>query len=323
MGNGSEYRCKIEAAHELDRLKGVIKIDLVITPLILEGVDIYRHFADCSIILAAPSACEYRKRDYAYVLNYLQSLPFGEIITVTGTEDEHYNKSALYQTGAKKAKGKYLYFRDADCVCDKRALARALNAVAGGKDWATPTSHVVRLTNDETETYLNCGLVRPSNAPYNNQLAGGAFVVTREFWDKTGGFDTRFNGWGGEDSAYSHEIKLAGNGFIPEHEVLIHLWHPPQPTMAGNQDISGNVENQKLWNDYNKAFKTRQGIAGVLAAKGREYQGMAERLTKRLLVEVDDDTSAEKNRSVGAGKKARRSTGRGKRRKVAGGDGRG
>ena len=322
-GNNSEYRRHIEAAHELERIKGVVKVDLVTTPLILEGVDIYKHFKDCSVVIAAPSSCEYRKRDYIHVLNYLQSLPFGEIITVTGTEDEHYNKSALYHTGVKKAKGKYLFFRDADCVCDKRALARAVNEVAGGNDWATPTSHVVRLTNDESETFVNGGLVRPINAQYVNQLAGGAFVVTREFWDKTGGFDTRFNGWGGEDSAYSQEMMHHGNGFIPDNQVLIHLWHPPQKTMAGNQNISVNDGNNKLWAEYHKAFKSKQGIENLLQAKGRECQGQAERLTKRLLVEVKDDTSAKKDRSVGAGKKARRSTGGRKRRKDSSSNGRG
>ena len=43
-------------------------------------------------------------------------------------------------------------------------------------------------------------------------MAGGIFIIQREFFARAGGFDERFTGWGGEDDDMSNRIKH--HGFI-------------------------------------------------------------------------------------------------------------
>jgi len=154
------------------------------------------------------------------------------------------------------ATGKILVFVDADVFMDKRAIMRAINAVNSGVfGWATPNSKVLRYTDAESETLCNGGgIVRSEKEPYIGQLAGGLFVVSRECWEQTGGFDVRFNGWGGEDSAYSIVLAQRGDGWKPrKNEILFHLWHPEQPTKKPGEYLSLNESNNQLTHRYKLA----------------------------------------------------------------------
>lgn len=53
----------------------------------------------------------------------------------------------------------------------------------------------------------------------------GPRVVTRELWDKVGGFTERMVGWGAEDQLFSH---LAERHYpsIRAKGVMVDLWHP-------------------------------------------------------------------------------------------------
>lgn len=70
-----------------------------------------------------------------------------------------------------------------------------------------------------------------------------ANVVTRELWDRVGGFDERFVGWGYEDIAFRVACEtLSGVEMTKIPGVLFHLWHtvsegnqPASPTMLANK----------------------------------------------------------------------------------------
>lgn len=67
----------------------------------------------------------------------------------------------------------------------------------------------------------------------------GMVVVARRLWDKVGGFDPKFVGWGEEDIAFSMACQaLAGDHLRVSGDVW-HLWHPVSesndPTLPGYQ----------------------------------------------------------------------------------------
>lgn len=82
--------------------------------------------------------------------------------------------------------------------------------------------------------------------------------VPRRLWDEVGGFDERFEGWGGEDDAFHAACStLAGVARIEGHAW--HLWHPP----AKRKD--GLYRQAKALSDRYLAANTTQEMRGLLA----------------------------------------------------------
>jgi hypothetical protein len=71
----------------------------------------------------------------------------------------------------------------------------------------------------------------------------GALVVTRTLWDKVGGFDERFVGWGFEDQGARLAFEtLSGHTLVRTIGALYHLHHtvdpghyPASPTVSANR----------------------------------------------------------------------------------------
>ncbi len=94
-------------------------------------------------------------------------------------------------------------------------------------------------------------------------------AVRRDLWDRIGGYDERFQGWGGEDwMFYDAAITLGGAAWRPGPEPVIHLWHPltdeAQAAHAGQPNVlhDANVALGKRWN---AATGNRRRILALIA----------------------------------------------------------
>lgn len=249
----SAYRAKIEARQDIQRSFNGFKI-IPVTTEIKKTIPFEKSIdpKTVSIIAFAPGdKCAWRKRNWEWLKPCWLSWGF-ELIEISAEPGATYNKAALAHAGAKAASGDVLVFTDADVFMDRRGLARAIGAVCSGSfGWATPNNRVCRYTDAESEAVGNGGAAIPSNAPYVGQMAGGLFIVSRKCWDETGGMDTRFEGWGGEDSAYSIILAQRGDGWQPRGtEILWHLWHPEQISKIPGEFKSKNEANNELFRQY-------------------------------------------------------------------------
>lgn len=249
----SVYRAKIEARQDIDRTFNGVHITPTTTELkkalpFENSIDMKR----VSVIAFTPGdKCAWRKRNWEWLKPCWLSWGF-ELIEISAEPGANYNKAALAHAGAKAASGDILVFTDADVFMDRRGLARAIGAVCSGSfNWATPNNRVCRYTDAESEAVGNGGAAIPSNAPYVGQYAGGLFIISRKCWDETGGMDTNFKGWGGEDSAYSIILAQRGDGWQPRGiEILWHLWHPEQISKKPGEFKSKNEANNELFRQY-------------------------------------------------------------------------
>jgi len=307
----SAYRAEIEARQDISRVFDGVKITPETTDLEKAGgKDVL--VADkkrVSVIAFAPSGnCPYRKRNWEWLREYWLSFGF-ELVEITVPDGEKYNKALAAHLGAKAASGDVLIFADADVYMDKRAVNRAVGAVCSGMfGWAAPNKKVLRHTETESETILNGGgIVRAENEPYVGQLAGGLFIVSRKCWDETAGFDVRFEGWGGEDSAYSVVLAQRGDGWKPRRdEILFHLWHPEQISKKQGAYLSLNETNNQLMHRYRLAAQSGENAESIVDKslnnqRGNEMKIRIEESTridgihceKGKIVDAQDKTAAD------------------------------
>lgn len=69
----------------------------------------------------------------------------------------------------------------------------------------------------------------------------GAVFVTPDLFAQVGGFDERFNSWGGEDRAFWAACMTLAGGWHRIPGTVHHLWHPPSPERKGSHPNRAKV----------------------------------------------------------------------------------
>lgn len=144
------------------------------------------------------------------------------------------------------------------------------------------------------------------------EFISAAQIVPRALWDEVGGFDERFEGWGGEDDAF-HAACLAVRGQDPREDRLDgtcwHLWHEASrhashktPTWRAAKALSDRyIEAGEDWNVMRALLAEDRGsdqaVVLVLTTGKREsladtVASIDENLTGpigRKVIAVDDE----------------------------------
>lgn len=99
------------------------------------------------------------------------------------------------------------------------------------------------------------GAVRRSRRHESSVVA-----IPRSIWDRTGGFDPRFQGWGQEDVAFAQAARVLGGGIDRVAGEVFHLWHRPSRERA--KSAATYRTNQELGIRYREALD--QGAINAL-----------------------------------------------------------
>lgn len=124
---------------------------------------------------------------------------------------------------------------------------------------------VAELTPGCTQTLLACQCL---NAPLTVKTVrtkpletqSSMLVITRHLYDEVGGFDERFQSWGGEDNAFWKACTITAGEPERIPGYAYHLWHPKAPRHHRLYRA-----NQTLWNRYQQA-QTKDDLCSVLAS---------------------------------------------------------
>lgn len=148
-----------------------------------------------------------------------------------------------------------LVVADADVwLTPSSALAQAASLVHTGQAaWAVPHNQVRRLGLASSEHVLNGGRfgehLALAERVYKGMVGGGIAVFSRQGWERIGGFDPRFKGWGGEDSA----LGRAADTLLGRHTrldgTLWHFWHEPQQRISRTK---GSQYSDNLLSTYRR-----------------------------------------------------------------------
>jgi hypothetical protein len=83
-----------------------------------------------------------------------------------------------------------------------------------------------RLEEDETEAVLDGATPYPGSEKVHRNSFSQVLAVSRALWEEVGGFDERFNSWGGEDIAFWCACWAMRGFFERVKGQVFHLWHP-------------------------------------------------------------------------------------------------
>jgi predicted glycosyltransferase involved in capsule biosynthesis len=69
-------------------------------------------------------------------------------------------------------------------------------------------------------------------------------VVSRKAFEKIGGMDERFVGWGEEDSSFARALDTLVGKHYRMDETIFHLWHPPANCYHPHREFNKRLENR-------------------------------------------------------------------------------
>jgi GT2 family glycosyltransferase len=75
-------------------------------------------------------------------------------------------------------------------------------------------------------------------------------AVPRDLFDRVGGFDPGFIGWGMEDVAFYLATRAVGGGAQRVTGPVWHLWHPPSPEAKHTPAYDANVRRLRDYEEH-------------------------------------------------------------------------
>jgi hypothetical protein len=164
-----------------------------------------------------------------------------------------YCRSWTFNVGARHAAAPVLVLHDNDMLVSADYAASILARMAQGFEVVNHKRFIFYLSEAHTRLVFDGQAALSSEAPVaivQNLEAGGSVAVTREAFDKIGGMDESFIGWGGEDNEFwdrAQTLRVWPYAALP----IVHLWHAAQP------------EKQKPGNRTLEHFKALSSVSAA------------------------------------------------------------
>lgn len=193
------------------------------------------------IVALVPRLADHGERDrlWRYCKRYWAE-EFPELLIVEGHDETPgpFNRSAALNAAAD-GRWDVAVILDADTILDADAIRRGVEIAGQTGHLVLPFSDRCLVSRQGTNRIL-AGyqgswqrFVTARQIPSDSYVyISGCQVVPRALWEEIGGFDERFESYGGEDDAF-HAASVALTGHDAREDRLEgtawHLWHRPSP----------------------------------------------------------------------------------------------
>ena len=217
------------------------------------------------ISIIVPFHCHDKKsqriKNWAWLREHWRCVfPLAQIIVgedPKSTKDPHipFSKSSAINHAAVKATGDVFVLLDADGYIDSESILLCVKKIRRARErgqrlWFVPYRQFYRLTEKASQKLLKSSPAQPykfpvpvkiadvqdtSGSQFGHWYGAGIQILPREAFNKVGGWDERFRGWGGED----HGAMRATDTLYWPHKTLpgqfLHVWHPMISSEAGKK----------------------------------------------------------------------------------------
>jgi predicted glycosyltransferase involved in capsule biosynthesis len=137
-----------------------------------------------------------------------------------------YNRSWGFNVGYKNTENGYLFFADNDILLKENNFKLA-ERLLKDFDAIKPYSAIIDTKREEANRIIaKNGLIDiKRHARDGVNFCGGMVIFKRELFEKMGGWDEDFRGWGGEDDAMAFKMRMFTKNIKTIKGVAYHLWH--------------------------------------------------------------------------------------------------
>ena len=191
------------------------------------------------------AGCAYRRQHFEFLLEYYSQ----EFDVIIADNDGEFNRSAARNAGVDKTTSDVAVVIDADNYIPYSQIHQSVAAAARNDRLVKPFQSFGYLTEESTALFYNF---------YNNPVTefsptyidppiddftGGAYVMKKSLWQKIGGMDEGFVGWGAEDDAFHLLCKSKGVRVRYVEGYDYHLYHPAHR-------VTSEFNYEKLMKEY-------------------------------------------------------------------------
>lgn len=197
----------------------------------------------------------YREASFQFVKSQYEEMGFPVYL---GTSDGSLfnrgaSRNAAVNQGLKEnPNADIIILFDTDTHVDKKQVYAAVNASRSSGNIVYAFTSWCKTNINEAERIITGGKIEKPQHAYNNSV-GGVMALPVSLWRAIGGYDERFQSWGGEDRALFYSC-CAYTGKQDASRVYgnaIHLWHPKSSEV--NSGLNQYRVNQELVARYKKA----------------------------------------------------------------------
>ena len=234
---------------------------------------------DFSIIMAFRSDGGIRDKHLNWTVEHFRKMfPDAEIIIEEDNSDkgwDTFNKSKLLNQGVARSHGRVLFITDIDMIFIKNKILAAVEQI-DRYSVVFPLDEILFMDELQTEAILKAKntasfprinlfkmpqekLVRKKR---KDRDPGGSYIITRENYDKIGGHDERFVGWGSEDSAFiKAATTMIDKPSLRIGSIAYHLYHPTDNDRFSKRDDSIKA---KIMQEYFEALDNREQMHEII-----------------------------------------------------------
>lgn len=159
-----------------------------------------------------------------------------------------FNRAAARNAAAELATGDVFVFVDADTIVSIPVVVSSVVTAVNGVAAVQPFDVYYNLTEAASDAATATDSTRlsfptPADDDWEHRLTdspGGCVIVSRDVFEKVGGWCEKFVGWGYEDDAFLSDLAQAGEVRRVAGNIL-HLWHPaPEAERFGQPHAAAN-----------------------------------------------------------------------------------
>lgn len=184
---------------------------------------------------------------------------------------------------------------DSDTISEPEAVRRTVQHAWETGDLSVAHNARHMLTRRGTEAIMSGAVLsrRFIKKTYYDSVSC-AVAIRRAEWDAVGGFDTRFSGWGFEDTAFKVAVETYTNRVMHiEQAECLHLWHETSP--EASRDAPTFSKNTALKLRYERAHFQPERVEAVLKGlpdPGANHGGIPRVIHRTVPAETNEQVEA-------------------------------
>lgn len=213
--------------------------------------------SDVTILIAFFSTCNYRKNSFLFVRDYIVNCGIPLVVCEQTNEDKKsfqegsykhfyvnidgpFNKSKLYNFGAKNILTKHIWFLDSDIILDFGKVISKLN----NQEFVRPFGPVYMLSEKQSTAFKK-GFAIDLKQVKNTDLhfSKHSFIIRSDIFHQSKGFDEKFSGWGWEDIDFSYNKMALCRKEVFDNLCGFHFFHPPASRFNERNNYLNYLEN--------------------------------------------------------------------------------